>query len=81
MRPVVDTADRVYEVVVPQPGEGTTVVVDGRPLWNLAANDRVRVIRAEPTFKLLECRGQSYYRTLRDKLGWAGHLFRKERAT
>ncbi|HZN34836.1 MAG TPA: NAD(+)/NADH kinase [Pirellulaceae bacterium] len=79
VRPVVDTADRVYEVVVPQPGEGTTVVVDGRPLWKLAANDRVRVIRAEPTFKLLECRGQSYYRTLRDKLGWAGNLYHKER--
>lgn len=75
VRPVVDTADRVYEVVVPQPGEGTTVVVDGRPLWKLTASDRVRVVRAEPTFKLLECRGQSYYRTLRDKLGWAGHLY------
>ncbi len=77
VRPVVDTADRVYEVVVPQPNEGTTVVVDGRPLWKLAASDRVRVERAEPTFKLLECRGQSYYRTLRDKLGWAGNLYRK----
>jgi NAD+ kinase len=80
VRPVVDTADRVYEVVVPQPGEGTTVVVDGRPLWKLAANDRVRVVRAEPTFKLLECRGQSYYRTLRDKLGWAGHLYQKDKS-
>jgi NAD+ kinase len=77
VRPVVDTADRVYEVVVPQPNEGTTVVVDGRPLWKLAGSDRVRVERAEPTFKLLECRGQNYYRTLRDKLGWAGNLYRK----
>jgi NAD+ kinase len=77
VRPVVDTADRVYEVVVPQPGQGTTVVVDGRPLWTLESSDRVRVERAAPTFKLLECRGQSYYRTLRDKLGWAGSLYRK----
>lgn len=77
VRPVVDTADRVYEVVVPQPNEGTTVVVDGRPLWNLTGGDRVRVVRAEPTFKLLEVRGQTYYRTLRDKLGWAGNLYRK----
>ncbi len=79
VRPVVDTADRVYEIVVPQPNEGTMVVVDGRPLWKLAASDRVRVVRAEPTFKLLEVRGQSYYRTLRDKLGWAGHLYQKDR--
>ena len=77
VRPVVDTADRTYEVVVPQPNEGTTVVVDGRPLWKLAANDRVRVVRAEPTFKLIEVRGHNYYRTLRDKLGWAGNLYRK----
>ena len=79
VRPVVDSADRVYEVVVPQPNEGTTVVVDGRPLWQLTPADRVRVVRARPTFKLIEPRGQSYYRTLRDKLGWAGHLYRGER--
>jgi NAD+ kinase len=77
MRPVVDAADRVYEVVVPQPSEGTTVVVDGRPLWTLAASDRVRIERAAPRFKLLECGGRTYYRTLRDKLGWAGNLYRK----
>jgi NAD+ kinase len=79
VRPVVDSADRVYEVVVPQPNEGTMVVVDGRPLWQLKPADRVRVVRARPTFKLIEPRGQSYYRTLRDKLGWAGHLYRGER--
>lgn len=79
VRPVVDAADRVYEVVVPQPNEGTMVVVDGRPLWKLTSNDRVRMVRTEPTFKLLEVRGQTYYRTLRDKLGWAGHLYRGER--
>jgi NAD+ kinase len=75
VRPVVDTADRVYEVVVPQPNEGTTVVVDGRPLWRMKPNDQVRVCRAEPKFKLIEPRGQSYYHTLREKLGWAGHLY------
>ena len=79
VRPVVDTADRVYDVVVPQPNPGTTVVVDGRPLWTLTADDQVRVVRAEPTFKLIEARGQSYYHTLRDKLGWAGHLYQGTR--
>lgn len=77
VRPVVDAADRVYEVVVPQPNEGTTVVVDGRPLWKLSASDRVRIERAAPRFQLLECSGRTYYRTLRDKLGWAGNLYRK----
>jgi NAD+ kinase len=79
VRPVVDTADRVYDIVVPEPNEGTTVVVDGRPLWKLTANDQVRVVRAKPTFKLIEARGLSYYHTLREKLGWAGHLFHSSR--
>ncbi len=74
VRPVVDTADRVYEMVVPEPNEGTTVMVDGRPLARLTSEDRVRVERAPQCFKMIEVRGQNYYRTLRDKLGWAGNL-------
>ena len=69
----------VYEVVVPQPNEGTMVVVDGRPVWRLMPNDQVRIVRAEPTFKMIEPRGHSYYHTLREKLGWAGHLFQTDR--
>lgn len=77
VRPVVDTADRVYEMQVPEPNEGTTVLVDGRPLAKLTSADRVRVVKAEPRFKLIEVRGHNYYQTLRDKLGWAGNLYRK----
>lgn len=77
VRPVVDTADRVYEMAVPEPNDGTTVLVDGRPLAVLTSADRVRVVRAEPRFSLIEVRGHNYYQTLRDKLGWAGNLYRK----
>ncbi|HEY2416093.1 MAG TPA: NAD(+)/NADH kinase [Pirellulaceae bacterium] len=80
VRPVVDTADRVYEIVVPQPNEGTMVVVDGRPVWRMMPNDQVRIVRAEPTFKMIEARGHSYYHTLREKLGWAGYLVHTDRA-
>ncbi len=77
VRPVVDTADRVYEMAVPEPNEGTTVLVDGRRLAVLTGEDRVRVVRAEPRFSLIEVRGHNYYQTLRDKLGWAGNLYRR----
>jgi len=73
-RPVVDTADRVYEMVVPRPNPGTAVVADGRMLATLEPNDRVRVERAEPRFKLVTAAGHVYYRTLREKLGWGGRL-------
>ncbi len=76
-RPVVDTADRVFELAVAQPHEGTAVVVDGLELCSLLPNDRVRVERAAPKFKLVEVPGRSYYRTLREKLGWGGRLGRR----
>lgn len=69
-RPVVDSADRVYEIVVPAPNEGTTLLVDGQPLGRLSAGQRVRVRRADAVFRLVEVSGQSYYSTLRMKLGW-----------
>jgi NAD+ kinase len=74
VRPVVDDADRVYELVVKKPLASTSVVVDGQMLCVLDAQDRVRVQRAEMTFQLIEVRGHSYYRTLREKLGWSGRL-------
>lgn len=69
-RPVVDSADRVYEVVVPKPNAGTSLVVDGRVVGRLAPGDRVRVERSPAVFRLVEVTGQYYYRTLREKLGW-----------
>lgn len=74
VRPVVDSADQVYEAVVREPNVTTSVVVDGRTICNLQANDRVRVTKAESTFQLVEVHGRNYYRTLREKLGWGGDL-------
>jgi NAD+ kinase len=75
-RPVVDSAERVYEMVVPQPNPGAAVVVDGQVLGTLQAGDRVRIVRAAPRFLLVEVPGHSYYGTLREKLGWGGCLRR-----
>jgi NAD+ kinase len=74
MRPVVDSSDRVYEIVVEQPNEGTSVVVDGRVLGQLQPGDRVRVERSAAQFKLVSDPRHTYYRALREKLGWGGQL-------
>jgi NAD+ kinase len=74
MRPMVDAADCVYEMVVQRPNAETSVVVDGRVLCALQPGDRVRVERAAPQFKLVDNPGHTYYRTLREKLGWGGRL-------
>ncbi len=73
-RPVVDSADRRYEIVVPHPNEGTALLVDGRVVRCLQPGDRVRVRRSETDFRLVEVAGRGYYRTLREKLGWGGRL-------
>jgi NAD+ kinase len=76
-RPVVDSADRVYELVVPHPHVGTSLVADGRLVCALEAADRVRVERSEARFQLVALPGRSYYHTLCEKLGWGGRLNRK----
>jgi NAD+ kinase len=73
-RPVVESADRTIELAVPQPHEGTSLVVDGRVLGTLAPADRVRIVRSQARFQMVAVRGQSYYRRLREKLGWGGQL-------
>lgn len=73
-RPVVDSADRTIEMAVPKPNSGTSAVVDGRVLGTLQPDDRVRIVRSRAMFETVEVRGQSYYGTLREKLGWGGQL-------
>jgi NAD+ kinase len=73
-RPVVDDASRVYEMTVMSPDAKASAVVDGRVVGELRSGDRVRVERARPQFKLVEVADRSYYRTLREKLGWGGEL-------
>jgi NAD+ kinase len=72
VRPVVDRSDRKYEIVVSLPNQSTSVVLDGQVLTSLTSTDRVLIERAEPVFQLMEIPGHNYYRTLREKLGWAG---------
>ncbi|MGI9457197.1 MAG: NAD(+)/NADH kinase [Aeoliella sp.] len=73
-RPVVDSADQVFELAVPEPNNGTSLMLDGKVMAQLESGDRVRIARSDATFKLLDIPGQGYYRTLREKLGWGGQL-------
>jgi NAD+ kinase len=72
MRPLVDSAERTYELKVPAATTDPHVVVDGRDCGVLETTDRLQIRRAEPRCKLMEAPGHSYYRTLRHKLGWSG---------
>ena len=73
-RPVVDSADHVYEFETPNPNPGASAVADGRLFSQLQPYDRVRVEQSSARFKLITGHGHGYYRTLREKLGWGGQI-------
>lgn len=74
VRPVVDTADRVYRLTVSQPNSSTSIVLDGQVVTNLTRDHSVTIQKADQIFQLIEIKGKGYYRTLREKLGWRGAL-------
>lgn len=71
-RPLVDRADCVYTLVVPDAPEGTMLVIDGQIKQPLTRGDRVEVRKADVAFQLVKLPGHSYYGTLHRKLGWGG---------
>jgi NAD+ kinase len=73
MRPVVDQAERVFEMIVRQGHESVSAVFDGRVLGNLAEGDCYRISKAPVSFKMISIPNKDEYRTLRDKLGWGGN--------
>lgn len=78
VRPVVDSADRVFEMSVGQTDVTASLVVDGQVLTELAPEDRVRVERAEAVFQLVEVAAHDDYHTLREKLDWGGRIRHKK---
>jgi NAD+ kinase len=69
-RPLVDSADKTYALIVRQPG--ATLVVDGQIQIPLVAGAAVTVHAAPVSFRLIKLPGHSFYRRLRTKLSWGG---------
>ena len=79
MRPVVDSADKVFTIVPRRVSAGSALVIDGQDALPLTLAHRVTVRRAPVTFGLVKVPGHSYYQTLRDKLRWGtGPNYRTE---
>ena len=78
-RPLVDSADTVFELRVTEPNDSTGLVVDGRILSEILPDDRIRVERASISFRMMSVEGQNDYRALREKLGWGGSVPEKRR--
>jgi NAD+ kinase len=73
-RTLVVPADRVIEMVLPDPrGEEINLTADGQEGFRLSAGDRVRVREAPFSARVLTPTGTSFYAKLRGKLGWGRH--------
>ena len=69
-RPLVDSAHKIFEIT-PQGEElSTMLVIDGQVQLPLSSGDRVTIRRGKTPFPMVRLPGHSFYRTLRDKLGW-----------
>lgn len=71
-RPLVDRADCVYTLSLPEAAEGVMLVIDGQIRRPLRAGDRIEIRRAPVSFQLARLPECSFYGTLHNKLGWGG---------
>ena len=78
VRPVVDSAERVFEMRVRTAGVVASLMVDGQQLACLSPDDRVRIERASESFQLIEVADHDDYQTLREKLDWGGRIRHKK---
>ncbi len=69
-RPLVDSTNKVFELVSSNPDGSTYLVIDGQMQIPLERNDRVVIRRGPSAFPMVRLPGQNFYKTLRDKLGW-----------
>ncbi len=73
MRPVVDDANRIFEMCVMQGHESVSALADGRVLFNLQEGDCFCLEKAPVAFQMIAIPGKSEYLALREKLGWGGN--------
>jgi NAD+ kinase len=69
-RPLVDSSHKLYELVPQGEGVATILVIDGQVQVPVSCGDRIVVRRGLAPFPMVRLPGHSFYRTLRDKLGW-----------
>jgi NAD+ kinase len=69
-RPLVDSAHKVFEITPLGDAISTVLVIDGQVQVPLRSGDRVSIRRDKTPFPMVRLPGHSFYRTLRDKLGW-----------
>ena len=74
IRPVVDSADKVYRIALVSNSADAILIADGQEQIPITVEHQITVRRAPVAFGLVKVPGRSYYQTLRDKLRWGTQL-------
>ena len=69
-RPLVDAMHKVFELTLGGDSAAMFLVIDGQVQIPVAPGDRITIRRGQSPFPMVRLPGHSFYRTLRDKLGW-----------
>ena len=72
IRPLIDSADCLYTLTVPNAPEGVVAIIDGQIRYPLGSGDVVEIRKADVAFQLVKLAGHSFYTVLHRKLGWTG---------
>jgi NAD+ kinase len=73
-RPLVDSTHKVFELTSHNPDGSTYLVVDGQVQIPLNRGDVISIRRGPSSFPMVRLPQYTFYRTLRDKLGWGATL-------
>jgi NAD+ kinase len=78
-RPVVDSAEKTYTMLIRRSAAACVLIIDGQETATLTDEHRITVRKAPVAFDLVKVPGHSYYGTLRNKLRWGtGPNYRAE---
>lgn len=69
-RPLVESADRKFELRTSPTTVGAVLIIDGHLQFELSPDHRIEVSRSPVDFQLAHMRDRSYYSTLTEKLHW-----------
>jgi NAD+ kinase len=73
-RPLTVSPQRRIDLRMGEGSAGLALTVDGQTYQELQPGDTVTLERSDRRFRLVRAAGYSYFRILREKLGWSGHL-------
>ena len=73
-RPIVIRPEEVINLAFPDALDDISLVVDGQIKVSIKRNSKIRIIKAKHNAKIIRMKQNSYFKTLRTKMGWIGNV-------